>query len=79
MSTKQNEALDVQHSKKPSAMGKGYPLRITAVTEVRVDDDNVQSSLDADQKIAFVRGVLPTLDWSALVKVCQHVVVTNCE
>ena len=61
-----------------AAKGKGYPLRITAVTEVRVDDDSNQS-LDAEQKIAFVRGVLPTLDWSALVKVCQHVVVTNCE
>lgn len=51
-----------------AAKGKGYPLRITAATEVRVDDNN--ESLDADQQVAFVRSVLPTLDWSALVKVC---------
>ena len=49
-----------------AAKGKGFPLRITSA-EVRVDDNN--QSLDANQQIAFVKSVLPTLDWPALVKV----------
>jgi hypothetical protein len=47
------------------AKGKGFPLWITAA-EVRVDDS---SEPITDGQIAFVKGVLPTLEWSALVKV----------
>jgi len=49
-----------------AAEGKGYPLRITA-TEIRVDDDG--EGADAGQQVALVKGVLDTLDWSALVQV----------
>ena len=49
------------------AQGKGHPLRITA-TEVRVDDASEVGS-DPDREIAFVKGVLAVLDWSALVQV----------
>ncbi len=47
------------------AKGKGFPLWITAA-EVRVDDSSEPMT---DGQIAFVKGVLPTLEWSALVKV----------
>jgi hypothetical protein len=47
------------------AKGKGFPLWITAA-EVRVDDS---SEPITEGQIAFVKGVLPTLEWSALVKV----------
>jgi hypothetical protein len=47
------------------AKGKGFPLWITAA-EVRVDDS---SEPITDSQIAFVKGVLPTLEWAALVKV----------
>ena len=46
------------------AKGKGFPLRIT-VLEVRVDED---ISPD-DAKLEFVKGMLPTIDWPALVQV----------
>lgn len=48
------------------AKGKGFPLRITA-SEVRVDDDN--QSMDEKQQVAFVKKVLVTIDWPALVQV----------
>jgi hypothetical protein len=47
------------------AKGKGFPLNITA-TEVKVDDS---SGPVEDKHLAFVKGVLSTLDWPALVKV----------
>lgn len=49
-----------------AAKGKGFPLRITSA-EVRVDDNN--QSMYPDQQLSFVKSVLPTLDWPALVKV----------
>ena len=49
------------------ADGKGYPLKITAV-EVKVVD-NPEAAADSDKEIAFVRHVLPTLEWRALVQV----------
>ena len=47
------------------AKGKGFPLRITA-TEIKVEES---LSLSDEQQIAFVKGVLPTLDWPALTQV----------
>ena len=48
------------------AKGKGFPLKVIA-KEIRVDDDN--RSLDETKQVLFVRKVLPTLDWPALVQV----------
>jgi hypothetical protein len=48
------------------AKGRGYPLKITAA-EIRVDDNN--QSLSEEKQVEFVKGVLPTLDWPALVQV----------
>mmetsp|Transcript_21104 Transcript_21104/g.24295 ORF Transcript_21104/g.24295 Transcript_21104/m.24295 type:complete len:155 (+) Transcript_21104:31-495(+) len=52
-------------------IGGGYPLKITA-TEVRVDTDsasNDNSSNDsADREVAFVTGILGTIEWEVLVK-----------
>ena len=50
-----------------AAKGKGFPLKIT-VAEVRVDDQT-SNSMDDEQKVKFVQGILPTLDWPALVSV----------
>ena len=44
--------------------GKGFPLRITA-TIVKVDE-NVEAS--EERQISFVKGILPTLEWYALVQ-----------
>ena len=54
------------------AKGKGFPLRISS-SEVRVDDDN--QSLSADQQVAFVKSVLPILEWSPLVQVSWRAIV----
>lgn len=55
-----------------NAKGKGFPLKITAV-EVRVDDSSNGGggggAGQQQQKIAFVKGILPVLDWNALVAV----------
>ena len=51
-----------------AAEGKGFPLKITA-TEIRVDDDDGGEGANAEQQVAIVKGVLDTLDWSALVQV----------
>lgn len=53
--TLQNNAAD--------AKGKGFPLQITA-SDVRVDDHGID-----ERQIQFVKGILPTIDWPALVKV----------
>ena len=47
------------------AAGKGYPLRINAV-EVKVVDNAGELT---EREISFVKHMLPTLEWSALVKV----------
>lgn len=47
------------------AKGKGFPLKITA-TQVSVDEP--VGSLD-ERQLYFVRNVLGTLDWPALVQV----------
>jgi hypothetical protein len=52
-----------------AAKGKGFPLRITAA-EVRVDDVQQQATIEEGKKLSFVKGILPTLDWPALVAVC---------
>lgn len=48
-----------------AAKGKGFPLKIT-VAEIKVDE-NVAPLVESRK--AFLRGILPTLDWSALVQV----------
>jgi hypothetical protein len=53
-----------------AAEGKGFPLKITA-TEIRVDEDAANDDDDDDRKVALVKGVLDTLDWPALVQVCE--------
>jgi hypothetical protein len=53
------------------AKGKGFPLWITAA-EVRVDDN---SEPIGDAQIAFVKGVLPTLEWAGLVKVRTNTIL----
>jgi hypothetical protein len=49
------------------ADGKGFPLRITAV-EVKVVD-NPEAGAAGEREIQFVKHMLPTLDWPALVQV----------
>ena len=59
--------------------GKGFPLKIKAL-QVRVVDAAVVdggssgSPQSKEQQMAFVKGILPTLNWPALVKVCHHCV-----
>jgi hypothetical protein len=52
-----------------AAKGKGFPLQLFA-GKVRVDDHN--TSLDATRQLEFVKKMLPTLDWPALVRVSTH-------
>lgn len=59
-----------------SAKGKGYPLKIT-VAQIRVDDAIQQASIDTERKLSFVKGVIPTLDWSALVTVSHYQKITR--
>ena len=47
------------------AKGKGFPLRITA-SVVKVDENVAESE---ERQISFVKGILPTLEWDALVHV----------
>ena len=55
------------------ASGKGYPLSITAVEVKVVDNSNSSNNSNQFQiggkEMAFVKHMLPTLDWSALVQV----------
>lgn len=51
------------------AKGKGFPLVITSVEEVRVDDEIQQSHIDQEKRQKFVKRILPTLHWDALVLV----------
>ena len=54
-----------------AAKGKGFPLRIT-VAEVRVEENAAPIE---ERQISFVQGVLPTLDWPALVQVCFSCII----
>ena len=49
------------------AKGNGFPLKINAVKVTVVD--NPDAAAVSDREIDFVRHILPTLDWPALVKV----------
>lgn len=49
------------------AKGKGFPLRIT-VAQVRVEEED---GVGENTKISFIKGVLPNLDWPALVTASQ--------
>ena len=51
------------------AKGKGFPLKITAV-EVKVIDQTNNAAVVGDRELDFVKRILPTLEWSALVQVC---------
>jgi len=42
----------------------GFPLRITA-TEIRVVDQDMENT---ERQISFVKGILPAIDWKALVQ-----------
>jgi multifunctional methyltransferase subunit TRM112 len=53
-----------------AAKGKGFPLKIVAA-EIKVDESAVPMD---DQRKAFLQGIIPTLDWPALVQVCRGVV-----
>ncbi|GAX18512.1 multifunctional methyltransferase subunit TRM112 [Fistulifera solaris] len=50
-----------------AAKGKGFPLKVT-VAQIRVDE---QDGIDDDTKISFIQGILPNLDWPALVAASQ--------
>ena len=60
--------------------GKGFPLKIKAA-QVRVVDAAVVESgsggspQSREQQMAFVQGILPTLNWPALVKVSHRACV----
>ena len=49
------------------AGGEGFPLQITAV-EVKVVD-NPDAGAVSDKELEFIKHMLPSLDWPALVKV----------
>ncbi len=57
------------------AKGKGFPLKITAV-EVKVIDHPDARSVD-ERDLDFVKRILPTLEWSALVQVRLYKVMFN--
>jgi hypothetical protein len=49
------------------AQGKGFPLKITAA-EVKVIEHPTKNSVDP-KDLDFIKRILPTLEWSALVEV----------
>ena len=61
-------------SNSAGAKGKGFPLRVT-VAQVRVDED--EDGMDDDTKIRFIQGVLPNVDWPALVAASQAMGITT--
>jgi hypothetical protein len=77
---------NVLNNNSPSAKGNGYPLRLISVTSIRVDHTN-SSTLEYDKndaqnihqdtndgiQVEFVKGIIPTLHWPALVQVSQSV------
>jgi hypothetical protein len=67
---------NVLNNNSPNAKGNGYPLRLIQVTSVRIDPTSAASSSsdDADggdeqSKVEFIKGIVPTLHWPALVQV----------
>ena len=61
---------NVLNNHSPKAKGNGYPLRLVRVTSVRVDPTTTTTKEDDDNsKIEFVKGMIPTLHWPALVQV----------
>ena len=49
------------------AKNKGFPLRISAKV-IRVDES--VGNEEVDRQMMFIKGVLPSLQWDALVQVC---------
>lgn len=74
------------------AKGQGYPLQLISVKEVRVDDggnaggnggsaaddNNDQDRFRRKQQINFVKGILPILNWDALVQATSQVGIPTC-
>ena len=58
------------------ADGKGFPLKITAV-EVKVVD-NPDAGAVNDREVEFVKHILPTLEWTALVQVSCYGGILSC-
>jgi len=56
------------------AKGKGYPLKITAAS-VRVDENT--GAVDEERQISFVKGILPSLEWNALVQAARELGVNT--
>jgi len=61
------------------AKGKGFPLKISAA-DIRVEEeehDGAEQGKERERRIrreiAFVKGMLPTLDWDALVEAATDV------
>jgi hypothetical protein len=51
------------------AKGKGYPLKITAIEVKVIDNPTSKTSTISDRDVQFVKRILPTLEWDALVQV----------
>jgi hypothetical protein len=62
-----------------STEGKGFPLKIKALQVRVVDaaavDGRGSRPQSREQQMAFVQGILPTLNWPALVKVSHRACV----
>jgi len=59
--------LALMRNNSAEAKGKGFPLNVTA-KEVNVEEN---AGPIEDREIAFVKGVLPTLDWVAATQIAQ--------
>ena len=71
---------NVLNNNSQKAKGNGYPLRLIRVTSIRVDpttgDGVVVETVTSDNnnsndnsKVEFVKGIIPTLHWPALLQV----------
>ena len=69
---------NVLNNNSPKAKGNGYPLRLIRVTSIRVDptgdgDGGVVTTDNDNSKVDFVKGIIPTLHWPALIQVRSHI------
>ena len=73
---------NVLNNNSQKAKGNGYPLRLIRVTSIRVDpttgdgvvvetvtSDNNNNNNNDNSKVEFVKGIIPTLHWPALLQV----------
>lgn len=77
---------NVLNNNSPNAKGNGYPLRLIQVTSVRIDPTSAASSSsssddsesgDDHSKVEFIKGIVPTLHWPALVQATRAVGITT--